>query len=222
LAARQPVAGLALRSIVLTFEEGLKQGERMMSWNEILALVLKAKSGDRAAYGELVSRFEPVVYAVAVARLRNPAEAQELTQEVFIHAMSKLDQLRDEHCFPGWLRQITVRMALNRLTRRGPVHGTDPEVLQNTVAVDQSPLDDLVRTEQRAELHRGLDRLKALDRETLVAFYINGRSLKQMSREFETPVGTIKRRLHVARNRLRKQLEDGSSPQARRQELAYA
>jgi RNA polymerase sigma-70 factor, ECF subfamily len=45
-----------------------------------------------------------------------------------------------------------------------------------------------------------------------VAFYIRGRSLKQMSREFETPVGTIKRRLHVARNRLRRQLERGRNP----------
>jgi RNA polymerase sigma-70 factor, ECF subfamily len=182
-----------------------------MSWNEILALVQKAKAGDRAAYGELVGRFEPVVYSVALTRLRNSGEAQELTQEVFIHAMTKLEQLRDELCFASWLRQITVRMALNRLTRRGPVYGTDPEVLQNTVAGEQSPLDDLLRAEQRAELHRGLERLKALDRATLVAFYLHGRSLKQMSREFETPVGTIKRRLHVARNRLRKQLEDGSN-----------
>ena len=53
---------------------------------------------------------------------------------------------------------------------------------------------------------RGIARL-GVDRATLEAFYIRGRSLKQMSREFETPVGTIKRRLHVARNRLRKQLE---------------
>ena len=136
--------------------------------------------------------------------------------------MTKLEQLRDEHCFVGWLRQITVRMALNRLTRRGPVHGTDPEVLQNTVAVEQSPLDDLVRAEQRAELHRGLERLKALDRATLEAFYLQGRSLKQMSRQFETPVGTIKRRLHVARNRLRKQLEDGPKTNVCQRELACA
>jgi RNA polymerase sigma-70 factor (ECF subfamily) len=51
-----------------------------------------------------------------------------------------------------------------------------------------------------------------VDRATLVAFYINGRSLKQMSREFETPVGTIKRRLHVARNRLRDHLTDAGTP----------
>ena len=85
-----------------------------MSWNEITELVLRARAGDRGAYGALVERFQPTVYAVALARLRNPAEAQELAQEVFLHGMKKLPQLRDAQCFAGWLRQITVRMALNR------------------------------------------------------------------------------------------------------------
>ena len=62
-----------------------------MTWNEIFDLVERARGGDRAAYGELVTRFQPSVYAVALARLRNPAEAQELTQEVFIHGMTKLE-----------------------------------------------------------------------------------------------------------------------------------
>jgi RNA polymerase sigma-70 factor, ECF subfamily len=178
-----------------------------MTLNEVLDLVERARDGDRAAYGELVCRFQPSVYAVALARLRNPGEAQELTQEVFIHGMTKLPQLRDAQCFAGWLRQITVRMAINRLTRRAPLQGAEPEVLQNAAAAEDTPLDQMVRAEARAELQQGLERLKPIDRDTLVAFYIRGRSLKQMSREFETPVGTIKRRLHVARNRLRVQME---------------
>ena len=106
-------------------------------------------------------------------------------------------------------------MAINRLTRRGPVHGRRARGPGTDAEADgASPLDELVRAEQAAELYRGLERLKPLDRATLVAFYMRGRSLKQMSREFETPVGTIKRRLHVARNRLRKHLE-------RRRETAW-
>ena len=192
-----------------------------MSWNEIADLVERARAGDRAAYGALVERFQPTVYAVALARLRNPAEAQELAQEVFLHGMKKLAQLRDPQCFAGWLRQITVRMAINRLTRRGPLHKADAEVLEHAEAAGAGPLEQLVRSEQAAALYRGLDRLKPVDRATLLAFYIRGRSLKQMSREFETPVGTIKRRLHVARNRLKKQLERAAAggagePAARR------
>ena len=185
-----------------------------MIWDEIFALIARAQTGDRTAFGELVQRFHPAVYAVALARLRDPNEATELTQEVFIHAMQKIAQLRDPHCFVGWLRQITVRMAINRVTRKSPVQGVDQEVLQNAQDADRGPLDTLIKGENRTEVWNGLERLKPLDRDTLVAFYIQGRSLKQMSREFETPVGTIKRRLHVARNRLRHALEKGA---ARRQ-----
>jgi RNA polymerase sigma-70 factor (ECF subfamily) len=193
-----------------------------MTWNEITELVLKAQAGNRVAYGELVERFQPTVYAVALARLRNPAEAQELAQEVFLHGMKKLPQLRDAQCFAGWLRQITVRMAINRLTRRGPLHKVESEALDHAQAAGAGPLESLVKAEQAAELYKGLERLKPVDRATLVAFYIRGRSLKQMSREFETPVGTIKRRLHVARNRLKKQMERAAAgePTRRQRELA--
>ena len=182
-----------------------------MSWSEITVLVGQAQTGDRAAYGELVRRFQGAVYAMALTRVHNPVEAQELTQEVFVHGMRKLPQLRDPRCFAGWLRRITARMAINRLTRRGPVVGAEPEVLDNVEGRVRGPVEEIERLEAKAELHAGLKRLKVLDRETLEAFYLRGRSLKQMSREFETPVGTIKRRLHVARLRLKAVLE-GNTP----------
>jgi RNA polymerase sigma-70 factor (ECF subfamily) len=178
-----------------------------MSWTEVTELVEKAKLGDRNAYGELVVRFQSSVYAMALTRVHDPNEAQELTQEVFVHGMKKLAQLRDPRCFAGWLRRITARMAINRLTRRGPVHGSDPEMLEMIESRASDPSASMELEETRAELHEGLKQLKPLDRETLEAFYLRGRSLKQMSREFETPVGTIKRRLHVARQRLRDVLE---------------
>lgn len=178
-----------------------------MSQIEITELVLQAQQGDRQAYGQLAERFEATVYAVALARLRNPTEAQELTQEVFLHGMRKLPQLREPAAFAGWLRQITVRMAINRLTRRGPLQKVESEVLESAEAAGSNPLDGMIRSEQAGELYKALEQLKPVDRATLIAFYIRGRSLKQMSREFETPVGTIKRRLHVARNRLKEVLE---------------
>src|SRR5947209_6182942 len=137
-----------------------------MSWNEIIALIERARGGDRAAFGELVERFQPAVYAVALARLRDVNEAVELTQEVFIHAMTKLDQLRDPLCFVGWLRQITVRMALNRLTRRVMPRGQGQEILENAADSEAGPLETIIRAENRARLWKGLDRLKEIDRAT--------------------------------------------------------
>lgn len=178
-----------------------------MSWNEVTFLVDRAKTGDREAYGELVARFQNSVFAMALARVRDPLEAQELAQDVFVHAMRKLPQLRDARCFAGWLRRITARMAINRLTRRGPLFGADPELLDTVAARDRTAEENFAVREAVEQLKAALAELKALDRATLEAFYLRGRSLKQMAREFDVPTGTIKRRLHVARQRLKEVLK---------------
>src|SRR5687767_11830885 len=85
-------------------------GEKTMSWTEITILVERAQQGDKLAYGELVKRFQASVYAMALTRVHDPLEAEELAQEVFVHGMKKLPQLRDPRCFAGWLRKITARM----------------------------------------------------------------------------------------------------------------
>jgi RNA polymerase sigma-70 factor (ECF subfamily) len=183
-----------------------------MNWDEISQMVLQAQAGNQNAFGQLVERFTPTVQAIALSRLRNATDAQELTQDVFIHMFRKLPQLRDPQCFAGWLRQMTVRMAINRMTRRGPLRKVEGDLLDGAEAVHPNPLDQIVQSERAIELHEALDRLKPVDRGTLVAFYLRGRTLKQMAREFEVPVGTIKRRLFVARNRLKEVLEENTEP----------
>src|SRR5580704_3092451 len=136
----------------------------IMSWNEITILVDRAKTGDREAYGELVIRFQNSVYAMALSRVRDPLEAQELAQDVFVHAMRKLPQLRDARCFAGWLRRITARMAINRLTRKGPLFGADPELLDAVQANGRSPQENFEVGEAIGQLKVGLAQLKPLDR----------------------------------------------------------
>lgn len=187
-----------------------------MCWIEVEELVGRAQAGDRIAFGELVTRFQGAVFAAAMTRLRDAGEAQEMAQEVFVHAMRKLPQLRDPRCFAGWLRRITARMAINRLTRRGPIRGAEPELLDAVPAVAATPLEDLVRAEQRAAVQAGLRRLKPLDRQALEAFYLRGASLKRIARDLAVPVGTVKRRLHVARRRLKTVLEKAPARRRRR------
>src|SRR5215468_8396405 len=165
-------------------------------------LVAEAQAGDRAAFGELVSRFEGMVYAIALRRLGNHSEAQELCQEVLVKAMQKLDQLKVPAAFGGWLRSITVRMAINRQVRRAPMIATEPQALDASCVELHTPLDAVLANERATQVRGGLARLGELDRHTLEAFYVRGESLSQMSESFAAPIGTIKRRLHVARKRL--------------------
>ena len=171
-------------------------------------LVRAAQAGDRAAFGDLFERFQPTVMAIAMRRLRDHADAQELCQDVIVQGMLKIDQLRVPEAFVGWLRQITVRMAINRAIRRGPAVSVEPEMLEATMQVDELPCDPMLELERKEQLFAGLDRLGDMDRETLVAFYVEGQSLNEMAAEFEAPLGTIKRRLHVARKRLAEQLPE--------------
>jgi RNA polymerase sigma-70 factor (ECF subfamily) len=170
-------------------------------------LVRAAQAGDRSAFGELFERYRPGIVALAMRRVRNADEAEELAQDVFIQAMQKIEQLRVPEAFGGWLRRIVHRMAINRMTRTRNAIACDPESLEATCLAVGAP-DELAQDrEQAAAVRDSIDRLGSLDQQTLKAFYLQSKSLLEMSDEFDAPVGTIKRRLHVARKRLAKEMD---------------
>lgn len=175
--------------------------------SSVVGLVTRAQSGDREAMDQLYCRFQQHVLTLAYKRTGNWDEAQELSQDVFIQAFRRINQLQMPEAFAGWLRQIVHRMAINRVTRRPKPTAVDHEILEATVMCDNDPLESVLTGERRAQVHQGLDRLGDLDRQTLIAFYLDGQSLNEMSSAFSAPVGTIKRRLHVARKRLAKECE---------------
>lgn len=187
-----------MSTIDLVFEE---------SRTAVPDLVLAAQHGDRDAMEQLYCRFQSHVLSIAYKRLGNWDEAQELSQDVFIQAFRRIDQLQSPEAFAGWLRQIVHRMAINRLTRRPKPNAVDQEFLEVTARDEAEPIDAVLSSERKVEVQKGLDRLGELDRRTLVAFYLDGQSLIQMSDAFDAPIGTIKRRLHVARKRLAKECE---------------
>lgn len=175
---------------------------------ELVDLVLRAQNDDREAFGQLVSEYQDAVFAIVLRRLRNRSEAAEVTQEVFLRAMRKISQLREPERFAGWLKRIAVRLSINRATRRPHEAIQSPECFGGYVANREAPWEPMLRREDAGHVRAGLDRLRSLDRDTLVAFYFEGQSLKEMSDRFSSPVGTIKRRLHTARHRLKEALSD--------------
>lgn len=173
-----------------------------MSPDTFPSIVVRAQTGDAEAFGQLYEQFFSRVFAIVMQRLRNTAEADEVTQEVFLRALRKLDQLKEPAAFPGWLCQIAVRLSINRAVRRPPETACEPASFEALQEAPDSPTAELMQAEDAAQLRDGIDRLGDLDRQTLMAFYFDGQSLKEMSVAFDSPIGTIKRRLHTARHRL--------------------
>ena len=190
---------------MLTTERDLVSETR--GWADLAILVGRAQRGDREAFGELVEQFQPTVYAIALRRLANASDALELTQEVFLHVLRRIGQLREPERFAGWLRQVAVRMAINRATRRVAPPSVESGILEGASEPTDEPLDQLISRERAERLWEALGRLKSLDREALDAFYIRGHSLLEIAEMLDVPLGTVKRRLHTARKRLRVELE---------------
>jgi RNA polymerase sigma-70 factor (ECF subfamily) len=170
--------------------------------SDVASLVSAAQQDDRQAFGQLYLMFQGQILAYCRRRTSNEAEAQELCQDVFLQAMRKIRSLRSPAAISGWLRTIAARLSVNRVARRRPMATSNNEVLDIAGPDHVSPLDNIMAIESQAQVRAGLERLKDLDRRTLEAFYVHGQSLIEMSAAFQAPVGTIKRRLFDARQRL--------------------
>ncbi|MBL8888461.1 MAG: sigma-70 family RNA polymerase sigma factor [Planctomycetaceae bacterium] len=170
-------------------------------------LVCRAQAGDQAAMGELFTRFRPVVLAVISRRIRDNADAEELAQDVFVKMIEKLDQLRQPEAFPGWIKQVAVRLTQNFLRRRVLLSDQD-DMICRTEGSEASPLANAMVGERESSVRAGLGRLREMDREALEAFYIDGKSINEIADQLDAPVGTIKRRLHVARQRLAGEVQE--------------
>lgn len=174
---------------------------------EVVDLVDRARNGDKEAFSTLVRLYERHVLSVALRRLGDFSEAEEVMQEVMLQAWLKIGQLREPKAFASWLRAITTSITINRVTRRRVRECVDTDGVESSaLARESTPLEFLVEREEEDRLSAGMGRLGDMDRETLENFHYDRLSLNEMAEKTGCPVGTIKRRLHVARNRLAEQV----------------
>lgn len=129
-------------------------------------LVRAAQAGDRAAYGELYCRFARAVQAVLLARLPRQ-HVDDLVQEVFLHAMTRLRELRDPAAFGGWICTLARRRAADHYRRRVPA---DP--IMEAVSPASSP----ERAAEAAAAIAAIQELPEAYRETLALRLLAGMS----------------------------------------------
>jgi RNA polymerase sigma-70 factor (ECF subfamily) len=183
------------------FEDSVTVGE----------LVLAAQAGSREAFTELLERYRSRVIYWAYCTLGDWSESEDICQDVSLRAWRRLHQVDRPESFAGWLKTMTHRMALSRRGRRIVRVDSDLTAAERMESREGSSLDSLLVKDTQREVREGLERLEELDRETLVAFYINDMSIQEMALAFDAPLGTIKRRLHVARHRLAEKMQSSTS-----------
>jgi RNA polymerase sigma-70 factor (ECF subfamily) len=169
-------------------------------------LLERCRQRDPQAVARLVGRFYSYALTLARALVDNPHDAQDVVQAAMLTMLTRLDALRDPNAFPGWLRQI-VRTHANRLRRRG----SSQQVLKESEETT-SPFDAAHLVEVRHQVQHALAQLSSVNHQAAQLFYLDERTQSEIAAELDVPLGTVKRRLHDARVKLRKLLEDSQLP----------
>ncbi len=151
-----------------------------------------------AAFTELVQRTQHIVFGLALASLRDAADAQDAAQDALATAWHRLRQLRDPSVFESWLKSIVLKECLRRRRRRVLV----PEEM----ALPGSVEPDAQRMDYQSVVASALSGLPAGERDVTVLFYFLGYTQPQIARMLRLKSATVGKRLHSARLRMRREL----------------
>ena len=176
------------------------------------SLVAAALEGGPAAYAPIIERYKDTVFGVAIGRLGDFHDAEDVAQVVFVEGWERLERLKDPDRLGPWLRSITVHQCIDLVRKNGrrPEHSRvslegDPDApmavgLAETTGL--GPDEVLEQAETRRQVLEAIASLSPTLRETVTLYYLNGYRVQEVSRVLEVPQGTVKYRLHAAREKL--------------------
>ncbi len=160
-------------------------------------LVLRAQTGDREALDHLFRRIQVPLLRHLLLVTRNPADAEDVAQQVFLQVHRKLAWLRDPALFRPWLYRIATRQAVTLVSRRRSKG--EEELFE--MAATAAPVERSMAFE---EVRRKIEHLPAATRAVVSLHYIDGYTLEEAAAILGVPLGTAKSRLWAGVTRLRK------------------
>lgn len=172
-------------------------------------LLRKAAQGDTASFGEIVRRYQYLVYGTAMQIVEEPAAAQDIAQETFISAFAALKDLRSEEAFPSWLRTITRNRALawrKQQDRLAPLE--DAGDLPSPPEASEMETEDERKEANafKAEIRRIVSSLSDVLRFPVLLCYLDGIPTAEAARFLGIKEGTVRKRLHDGKKKLQEQI----------------
>lgn len=171
-----------------------------MSKPEDSVLIEQARAGQSAAFELLIRRHQDLVAGTAYGWLGDPELARDVTQEVFLEAHLKLDQLNEPAAFRSWLRRIVIKQC-DRITRRH--HPEQTELDERLQSGGNGPAGGAERSELADQIRFAVAGLPRNEREVIALHYFAEATGPELAEYLELPLSTVKKRLRSARARLK-------------------
>jgi RNA polymerase sigma-70 factor (ECF subfamily) len=172
------------------------------------ALLRRLARGEDAALGELVRRHQQRVYQIAYRLLRDPQEAEDASQEVFIKVYENAHRFEPKASVAAWLHRITANHCLNLLRRRRPHESLDQEDAPQPPDPAAGPLELLEERDLHRRLEELLNGLPENQRRALVLKRYAGLSYQEIGQELGLSPQAVDGLLKRARQTLKKALQD--------------
>ena len=176
-----------------------------MRQEQEIALVRKARDGDTAAFGEIVRRYQNLVFATALQILRDPVLAEDAAQEAFVTAFRSLPSLRTESSFPPWLRKIARNLALAARKEQRRFGALEEAGVLLSPPADAGPEAERERREADAfgeEARRIVSSLSETLRFPVMLCHIDDLSTRDAARFLGITEGALRKRLHDGKKKL--------------------
>ena len=182
-------------------------------------LIRLTRSGQQEAFGELIQRYHGRLYNSMTHFLRNESEAEDVVQDAFVLALTKLDSFKGNSQFYTWLYRIAHNAAISKLRKKKPSVSLDQSSDDdqspkfNLPTNEEQPHERLQRIERAESLHRAMEKLSDEHRSILILREMEEMDYESIAGVLQLAVGTVRSRLHRARSCLKELLEAMEKPE---------
>ncbi|MBU6335733.1 MAG: sigma-70 family RNA polymerase sigma factor [Chloroflexi bacterium] len=176
-------------------------------------VILRAQRGDRAAFTEMMSYYQNYVYSIAMSVVKDPADAEDLTQEAFIRLLRVLPQYNGDSRFSTWLYRLVINLGRDELRRRSrrvrpalsaPTTDDAPDPVAEIVDDDRQvdPPSAVILSEMQHEMRQAILQLDEQYRTVLTLHYFDDMKYEEISKVLNIPLNTVKSHIRRGKERL--------------------
>ena len=174
-------------------------------------VLVQARQGDRAAFGELVKLYQKRAYAIAYSFVGNREDALEIAQDAFVKAYKAMSRFDTDLPFFPWLYRIVRNTSLNHIKKRNRRGETSLDGLMDSgvdfASKHRGPEAKAALGELRDRISLSMQRISEPHREILTLRHVHELSYNEIAECLDIPRGTVMSRLHGARQNLRRVME---------------
>lgn len=179
-------------------------------------LIKLAREGDQKAFETLLKKYRNLVYHVMIKMVRNPQEAEDLSQEAFIKAFNALSSFNEEFAFSTWLMKIATNNCIDYLRKKKlrtysidePIQYKEEQVQIELPDHNPTPEKTLLNEERRKLINDAIQSLPPRYRHVIVLRHQEEKSYEDIAEILKLPLGTVKARIFRAREMLNKKIKN--------------